>query len=73
MLIWQCTVSKIEEKSRKTGHVRDLPRGSRPLVSENKKIDVLLAIEEDIDYSTVLIVLKTGIPIKFFIGGASGR
>lgn len=69
--ISQSTVSKIEKKFRETGHVRDLPKGSRKPVPENKKLDVLLAFEEnphtssrqvaldnDLGHSTILRTLK---------------
>lgn len=69
--ISQSTVSKIENKFREMGHVKDLPKGSRKPVSENKQLDVLLAFQDnphtssrqvaldnDMDHSTVLRKLK---------------
>lgn len=67
----QSTVSKIEKKFRETGHVRDLPKGSRKPVPEHTEVDIMLAFEEDphtssrqvaldnnVDHVTVLRTLK---------------
>lgn len=69
--ISQSTVSKIEKKFRETGHVKDLPKGSKKQIPDDKKLDVLLAFHDnphtssrqvalhnDIDHSTVLRTLK---------------
>lgn len=45
--ISQSAVSKIEKKFRESGHVRDLPRSGRPSISEDKKLNMILAIEEN--------------------------
>lgn len=69
--ITQSTVSKIENKFRETGHVKDLPKGSRKQISENKKLDFLLSFEDnphtslrqvaldnEVSHQTVLRTLK---------------
>jgi len=45
--ITQSTVSRVERKFREAGHVRDLPRSGRPSISDNKKLNVVLSIEEN--------------------------
>lgn len=59
--IAQSTVSKIEKKFRETGHVRDLPKGSRKPVAENTKLDVLLAFQEDPHTSSRQVALDNNI------------
>ena len=41
------TVSKLEKKFRETGSVEDIPRKGRPTIPDDKKLDILLAMEED--------------------------
>lgn len=41
------TVIKIEKKFRGTGLVKDLLKGSKKPISKNKKLVILLAIEEN--------------------------
>lgn len=69
----QSTVSKIEKRYREFGSVRDVPRKRAPVVDDNTKLDVLLALQEnpitparqlardnEISHQTVLKILKTG-------------
>ncbi|KAJ8938356.1 hypothetical protein NQ318_000148, partial [Aromia moschata] len=44
--ITQSTVSNIESKFRETGDVKDLPQSGRPKITQDKKIDIMLSIEE---------------------------
>jgi Transposase. len=59
--ITRSTVSKIERKFREAGHVRDLPRSGRPSVSDDKKLNVLLSIEENPHKATQEIALDNEI------------
>jgi hypothetical protein len=45
--ITRSTVSKLEIKFRETGSVEDIPRKGRPTIPDDKKLDILLAMEED--------------------------
>lgn len=45
--ISQSAVSRVERKFRESGHVRDLPKSGRPSISENKKLNVILTIQEN--------------------------
>ncbi|KAJ8960604.1 hypothetical protein NQ318_013895, partial [Aromia moschata] len=45
--IIQSTVSKIESKFRETGDVKDLPKSGRPKITKDKKIDIVLSMEEN--------------------------
>lgn len=45
--ISQSTVSKIERKYRETGSVDDLPKKGRPVIDEDTKLNVFLAMEEN--------------------------
>lgn len=45
--ICQGTVSKVEAKYHENGHVRNIPRQRQPIVEDNTKLNVLLAIQEN--------------------------
>lgn len=45
--IMQSTVSKIEQKFRQLGHVRDAPKLGRPRINQDKELDLLLSVQED--------------------------
>ncbi|KAJ8949303.1 hypothetical protein NQ318_006728 [Aromia moschata] len=45
--ITQSTVSKIESKLRETGDVKDLPKSGHPKITQDKKIDIVLTMEEN--------------------------
>lgn len=45
--ICQSTVCRIERKFLQLGHVRDPPRSSRPPISDEKKIDLLLSLQDN--------------------------
>lgn len=59
--ISQSTVSRIERKFREVGHVRDLPRSGRPPIPQNKKLDIVLSIEENPHKPTQEIALDNEI------------
>lgn len=56
--ISQSTVSKIEKKYRDLGHVRDNYTKGRSSISEEKQLNVLLAVEEDCHKTTRNIALE---------------
>ncbi|KAL1516206.1 hypothetical protein ABEB36_000125 [Hypothenemus hampei] len=45
--ITRLTISKVQGKFRNLGHVRDQSKSGRPAISEEKKLDVLLTVEEN--------------------------
>ncbi|KAJ8945579.1 hypothetical protein NQ318_010436 [Aromia moschata] len=53
--IIQSTVSKIESKFRETGDVKDLPKSGRPKITQDKKIDIVLSIEENPQSTSTLV------------------
>ncbi|KAJ8955224.1 hypothetical protein NQ318_000250 [Aromia moschata] len=53
--ITQSTVSKIEYKFRETGDVKDLPKSRRPKITQDKKIDIVLSMEENSQSTSTLV------------------
>ncbi|KAJ8940688.1 hypothetical protein NQ318_017661 [Aromia moschata] len=53
--ITQSTVSKIESKFRETGDVKDLPKSGRPKITQDKKIDIVLSMEENLQSTSTLV------------------
>ncbi|KAJ8957087.1 hypothetical protein NQ318_007301 [Aromia moschata] len=53
--ITQSTVSKIESKFRETGNVKDLPKSGRPKITQDKKIDIVLSMEENPQSTSTLV------------------
>ncbi|KAJ8934736.1 hypothetical protein NQ318_001557 [Aromia moschata] len=56
--IIQSTVSKVESKFRETGHVKDLPKSGRPKITQDKKIDIVLSIEENRQSTSTLVASR---------------
>ncbi|KAJ8950186.1 hypothetical protein NQ318_003175, partial [Aromia moschata] len=53
--ITQSTVSKIESKFRETGDVKYLPKCGRPKITRDKKIDIVLSMEENPQSTSTLV------------------
>ncbi|KAJ8958932.1 hypothetical protein NQ318_019702 [Aromia moschata] len=53
--ITQSTVNKIESKFRETGDVKDLPKSGRPKITQDKKIDIVLSMEENPQSTSTLV------------------
>ncbi|KAJ8946018.1 hypothetical protein NQ318_023265 [Aromia moschata] len=53
--ITQSTVNKIEFKFRETGDVKDLPKSGRPKITQDKKIDIVLSMEENPQSTSILV------------------
>ncbi|KAJ8946464.1 hypothetical protein NQ318_004510 [Aromia moschata] len=53
--ITQSTVSKIESKFRETGDVKDLPKSGHPKITQDKKIDIVLSMEENPQSTATLV------------------
>ncbi|KAJ8949830.1 hypothetical protein NQ318_000529, partial [Aromia moschata] len=53
--ITQSTVSKIESKFRETGDVKDLPKSGHPKITQDKKIDIMLSMEENPQSTSILV------------------
>ncbi|KAJ8962527.1 hypothetical protein NQ318_000918 [Aromia moschata] len=53
--ITQSTVSKTESKFRETGVVKDLPKSGRPKITQDKKIDIVLSMEENPQSASTLV------------------
>ncbi|KAJ8938690.1 hypothetical protein NQ318_015309, partial [Aromia moschata] len=53
--ITQSTVSKIESKCRETGDVKDLQKPRRPKITQDKKIDIVLSMEENPQTTSTLV------------------
>ncbi|KAJ8961829.1 hypothetical protein NQ318_021444 [Aromia moschata] len=53
--ITQSTASKIESKFRETGDVKDLPKSRRPKITPDKKIDIVLSMEENPQSTSTLV------------------
>ncbi|KAJ8962824.1 hypothetical protein NQ318_001224 [Aromia moschata] len=53
--ITQSTVSKIEFKFRETGDVKDLPKSGRPKITQDKKIYIVLSMEENPQSTSTLV------------------
>lgn len=45
--ITQSTVSKIKNKFRETGDIKNISTGGRPKISENQQLNILLQLEEN--------------------------
>ncbi|KAJ8961723.1 hypothetical protein NQ318_021323 [Aromia moschata] len=54
--IIQSTVSKIESKFRETGDVKDLAKSGRPKITQDKKIGIVLSMEENPQSTSTLVV-----------------
>lgn len=54
--ITQSTVSKIQKKFRDTGDVKDISKSGRPQISDDKKVDILLQLEENPHYPSLKLV-----------------
>ena len=59
--ISQSTVSRVEQKFRNVGHVRDLPRSGRPNHSEETRLNILLSVEDNPRNSTELLGLDNNV------------
>ncbi|KAJ8942966.1 hypothetical protein NQ318_016741 [Aromia moschata] len=53
--ITQSTVSKIGSKFRETGDVKVLPKSGRPKIAQDKKIDIVLSMEENPQSTSTLV------------------
>lgn len=57
----QSAISKIEKKFRETGHVKDLPKSGRKSIPEAKKLDVVLAFQENPHTSSRQVALDNNL------------
>ncbi|KAJ8957005.1 hypothetical protein NQ318_012172 [Aromia moschata] len=53
--ITQSAVNKIESKFRETGDVKDLPKSGRPKITQVKKIDIVLSMEDNTQSTSTLV------------------
>ncbi|KAJ8961900.1 hypothetical protein NQ318_021518 [Aromia moschata] len=53
--ITQSIVSKIESKFRETGDVKNLPKSGHPKMTQDKKIDIVLSMEENLQSTSTLV------------------